>query len=64
MKKKKCKKNLAPERIELTTFALLARRSNQLSYGAILFDDGIFAKRTYIFTRKQIQKMMKMSLAF
>ena len=25
---------LAPERIELTTFALLARRSNQLSYGA------------------------------
>ena len=29
---------MAPERIELTTFALLARRSNQLSYGAILFD--------------------------
>ena len=28
-------KNMAPERIELTTFALLARRSNQLSYGAI-----------------------------
>jgi hypothetical protein len=33
-KKKKKKKILAPGGIEPTTFALLARRSNQLSYGA------------------------------
>ena len=36
---KKKRHSLAPERIELTTFALLARRSNQLSYGAACIKD-------------------------
>ncbi len=35
-------KMLAPGGIEPTTFALLARRSNQLSYGAIVRGGAIF----------------------
>ena len=31
-------KRMAPGGIEPTTFALLARRSNQLSYGAYLYN--------------------------
>ena len=42
---------MAPERIELTTSALLARRSNQLSYGAKHFDVS-FATQSHSYSCK------------